>query len=63
MGNNVSNLPDYLDINTFKEFAGDDRFNRDYFYAYKDPNTGKLSKEKVLEYALLKDIYVSYSWG
>ena len=63
MGSGVStDIPDYLDIHDFAELSGD-RFDRDFFYAYKDPSTGTLSKQKFLEFANLTDLYFSYCWG
>ena len=62
MGAALSAAPDEIDIETFAKIAGD-RFDRNFFYAYKDPTTGNISKSKLQEFASLTDVYFSFCWG
>ena len=62
MGSALSAAPDEIDIETFAKIAGD-RFDRNFFYAYKDPATGNISKSKLQEFAILTDVYFSFCWG
>lgn len=63
MGSGISSpVPERLDIKAFAELSGD-RFDRNFFYAFKDQATGTISKQKFLEFADVTDVYFSYFWG
>ena len=63
MGSGASNaIPEQLDIKTFTALSGD-RFDGNFFYAFKDQATGTISKQKFLEFANKTDAYFSYYWG
>ena len=55
-------IPEHLDIKSFTELSGD-RFDRNFFYAFKDQATGTITKQKFLEVANVRDVYFSYYWG
>ena len=57
-----STVPEHLDIKSFTELSGD-RFDRNFFYAFKDQATGTITKQKFLEVANVRDVYFSYYWG
>ena len=63
----ISNLPDYFNESTLEKLVGGThQLNRHFYENFKEKsgvNVGLISKTIVLEYAKLRDIYISFAWG
>ena len=60
----ISALPDHFnEITLEKLVGGTHQLNRHFYENFKDKSTGLISKNVVLEYAKLRDVYISFAWG